>query len=273
MIVQLVSGIVLSILVSGIGYRRGSLSPSGVVGALIVGILTLGLGGWVWGVLLAFFFFSSSLLSHFKEQEKRVAAEKFEKGHRRDFGQAMANGGAGALVALLHVLFPAPGWFPFFTGVMATVTADTWATELGTLNPRPPRLVTSGKVVAVGTSGAVSPLGTAVSAAGGLLVGLAAGLLRRREKVRALAFAGLAGGLAGSLFDSLLGATVQQIYFCDLCQKDTERRVHKCGNETRPLRGWPWLNNDLVNLWASLAGGLVALAVWALLQRAPGRQA
>lgn len=273
MIVQLTSGTILSIVISGVGYRRGSLSPSGVVGALIVGILTFGFGGWLWGLLLAIFFVSSSLLSHFKEKEKLAAAEKFDKGHRRDFAQALANGGAGALVSLLNVLFPVPGWFPFFTGVMATVTADTWATELGTLNPRPPRLITSGEVVAVGTSGAVSPLGTAVSAAGGLLIGLVAGLLQRGEKGRTLAVAGLGGGLAGSLFDSLLGATVQQIYYCDVCQKDTERRVHKCGNETRPLRGWRWLNNDLVNLFASLDGGLVALALWALLRRKREREA
>ena len=112
MIIQLVSGIVLSILISGIGYRRGALSPSGAVGALIVGVLTFGLGGWLWGLLLAVFFVTSSLLSHFKEKEKRVAAEKFDKGHRRDFGQAMANGGAGALVALLNVLFPCPAGSP-----------------------------------------------------------------------------------------------------------------------------------------------------------------
>jgi hypothetical protein len=65
---------------------------------------------------------------------------------------------------------------------------------------------------------------------------------------------------------------VQQIFYCDVCQKDTERSVHKCGAETRPLRGWRWLNNDLVNLWSSIAGGLVALAVWSLLRRAPKRK-
>jgi uncharacterized protein (TIGR00297 family) len=271
MIVQLVSGIVLSLAISRIGYRRGALSPSGVAGALIVGILTFGLGGWLWGVLLAIFFVSSSLLSQFKKQQKEAAAEKFDKGHRRDFGQALANGGAGALVSLLSVLRPSRAWFPFFVGTMATVNADTWATELGTLSPRPPRLITNGQIVAVGTSGGVSVLGTAVSALGGLLIGLTAGLLQRDEKLRTFAWAGLAGGLTGSLFDSLLGATMQQIYYCDVCQKDTERRLHKCGTATRPLRGWRWLNNDLVNLLASLAGGLVALAVW-LFFRLPQRE-
>ena len=255
----------LSAGVSALGYRRGSLSPSGVAGALLVGTLTFGLGGWVWGVLLAVFFVSSSLLSHFKEAEKRIAAEKFDKGHRRDLGQALANGGLGALVALLSVLLPSPLWFPFLIGVMATVTADTWATELGTLSRRPPRLLTTGKVVAVGTSGGVSRLGTFVSLLGGLVIGLTAAVLDRKQRPAATALAGAAGGLLGSLFDSLLGATIQQIYYCDHCQKDTERKVHKCGHTTRPLRGWSWLNNDLVNLLASFVGGLVAVSLWRLL--------
>ena len=67
-----------------------------------------------------------------------------------------------------------------------------------------------------------------------------------------------AAGLAGSLVDSLLGATVQGIYWCDGCQKETERRVHTCGEATKPLRGWRWLNNDLVNFVSSVAGGLLA---------------
>ena len=266
MISQLLPAFLFSSAVSALGYRRGALSPSGAAGGLIVGTLTFGLGGWVWGTLLGIFFVSSSLLSHFKEEEKRVAAEKFEKGHRRDLGQALANGGLGALAALLSAVIPSPIWFPFFVGVMATVTADTWATELGTLSRRPPRLLTTGRVVAVGTSGGVSPLGTFVSLVGGLLIGLAAGLLERRQRPLVTALAGAAGGLVGSLFDSLLGATVQQIYYCDYCHKDTERKLHKCGHTTRPLRGWSWLNNDVVNLFASCVGGLVAILLYTLLK-------
>lgn len=255
---QLALAFVLSVLVASLAYWRGSLTRSGIVGAVIVGSMTMGFGGWLWGVLLAVFFITSSLLSHFKEEEKRHAAEKFEKGHRRDAWQAFANGGLGALIALASSLWPSPLWLPLFVGVMGSVTADTWATELGTLSQKPPRLITTGQVVEVGTSGGVSWLGTAVSFAGGLLIGLVAAI---GQSAMILALAGGVGGLIGSLFDSLLGATVQQIYYCDYCQKDTERKRHKCGTITRPLRGWSWLNNDLVNLLASLVGGATAVLV------------
>lgn len=261
---QLGPAFLTSAIASILGYWRGSLSRSGVAGALIVGTLTFGLGGWAWGLLLGTFFVSSSLLSHFRESEKRRLAEKFDKGHQRDFGQAMANGGLGAVLALLSTLKPSSAWFPFFVGVMSTVNADTWATELGTLSRRRPRLITTGQVVETGTSGGISRLGTFVSLLGGILIGLAAGVTaagRRRWKM--LGVVGGLAGLAGSLFDSLLGATVQQIYYCSHCQKETERRIHRCGDATRPLRGWSWLNNDLVNLFASLVGGVTAVALWA----------
>ncbi len=267
---SLLLGVALSAVIAFLAYRRGSLSRSGALGALIVGTLIFGLGGWVWGVILALFFLSSSFLSHYKEREKAATAEKFEKGHRRDMGQVLANGGLGAAVAVLSVVVPGrvvPNmlWFYLFIGVMATVTADTWATELGTLSKAAPRLVTSGRVVEVGTSGGVSLLGTGVSFVGGLLIGLTAGILGAAagliawQAMPATALIGALGGAAGSLLDSLLGATVQQIYYCDTCRKETERKVHRCGTTTRPLRGWSWMNNDLVNLISSLGGGLVAV--------------
>ena len=264
MVNQFVLAFLLSGLIAALAYWRGSLAPSGTVGALLVGTIIYGFGGWIWGVLLALFFISSSLLSHYKEREKQaVAEEKFDKGHQRDWGQVLANGGAGAFVALLNGFFPSPFWLPLFLGTMATVTADTWATELGTLSRRPPRLITTGRVVAVGTSGGISFWGTAVSFTGGLLIGLVAGLLRQ-DDILLLTIVGGVGGLAGSLSDSFLGATVQQIYTCASCQKETEKKVH-CGQPTRPLRGWSWMNNDVVNFLASVFGGITAVLIYFLL--------
>ena len=262
---QVVIAFIISLIVVLLAYWRQSLSKSGAFGAMLVGTVIFGLGGPVWGILLGLFFVSSSLLSHFKENEKQAAAEKFDKGHQRDMGQVLANGGLGGVIALLSVLVPSGIWFPLFIGVMATVTADTWATELGTLAKNPPRLITNGRLVEVGTSGGVSLLGTVVSLMGGIIIGLAAGLLDADLTLLVGTIIGGLGGLIGSLFDSFLGATVQQIYYCDVCQKDTERRVHKCSHETRPLRGWAWLNNDLVNLFASIIGAFVTAGVWLIL--------
>lgn len=266
---QLLLATVFSVVIVILAYWRGSLSRSGAAAAFVVGTLTFGLGGWRWGVLLGVFFVSSSLLSHYKEREKQAVSEKFDKGHRRDAAQVLANGGLGALLAVAAVLWPDVWWFPLFLGAMATVTADTWATELGTLSKRPPRLITNGRLVEVGTSGGVSALGTAVSFGGGLLIGLIAALLTGFSLLP-MALFGALGGLAGSLFDSLLGATVQRLYYCDVRQKVTEKKLNPLGQPNRPVRGWAWMNNDAVNFLASVAGGIAAAVLFLLFQAVTG---
>lgn len=275
MIPQLLLGVAFSALMGGLGYWRRALSPSGVLGAVLVGTLIFGLGGWVWGLLLITFFVSSSWLSHYRRAAKEAVADKFAKGNRRDLGQALANGGLGALLAVGMAIAPHPLLFAAFLGVMAAVNADTWATELGVLSRAQPRLITTGEPAAVGTSGAITRLGIGASVAGALLIGAMATALTqiaslvggRAWQLEAISYpiVAVAGGLIGSLFDSLLGATVQGLYFCDFCEKQTERRVHRCGQATRLVHGWQWLNNDLVNLIASAVGGLAAaLLAWLL---------
>jgi uncharacterized protein (TIGR00297 family) len=271
-LLELFGGLVISLAIGFAGYRRGALSASGFAGALLTGTLIFGLGGWEWGALLIAFFVSSSALSFYRASDKEGLAEKFAKGHRRDLGQALANGGVAALLATLSKLLPPlgggweGGWFFACVGAFAAVNADTWATELGVLSKRPPRLITTGRVVEVGASGGVTALGTAAAAGGALFIALLGGLgaLATRQgwaTVGALLLAATVGGLAGTTFDSLLGATVQAIYWCDTCGKETERKVHRCGMPTRLLRGWPWLGNDLVNFFASAVGALVAAGV------------
>ncbi len=285
MIETLLLGFFLSALIGGLAAWRGALTGSGVLGAILVGTVIFGFGGWLWGLLLITFFISSSWLSHYRKADKELAIDKFvpatdavlRKGSRRDLGQVLANGGVGAILAVVYARYPEPLVFAAFLGVMATVNADTWATELGVLSPVPPRLVTTGDEVPAGTSGGVSSLGMWASVAGALLIGAVATALAHVESVasgagwsmEAVTYSLLtvAAGLVGSLFDSLLGATVQGIFYCDYCAKETESAVHHCGQAARPLRGWVWLNNDLVNLVASLIGGLVALSLAWFLRR------
>ena len=258
---QLFVGVLLGVLVSLAAWKAGSLSNSGAVAAAVTGGLIFGLGGWPWAVLLLTFFISSSALSRMFRRRKAALSEKFSKGSRRDWGQVLANDGLGTALVLLYAFYPqyAALWWFAYAGAMATVNADTWATELGVLNPRPPRRITDGQAVEPGTSGAISLYGMLATFGGALLIGLAgAAFTPGADRWLLLAGATL-GGVGGSLVDSLLGATVQAIYRCPRCEKETERHPrHTCGAETVPLRGWRWLNNDWVNTLASLAGSLVA---------------
>ncbi|MFO7585529.1 MAG: DUF92 domain-containing protein, partial [Anaerolineales bacterium] len=169
-------------------------------------------------------------------------------------------------VAGLSVFFPGELWpWLVFAASLAAVNADTWATELGVLSPCPPRMMTNlGKVVEKGTSGGISLFGTFAALAGAGLIGTLAGTF---SPVPLSPLNGLSltlwvtfAGLAGSLVDSFLGATVQAIYRCSTCNKETERHPeHTCGTNTSLQRGFAWLDNDWVNFACGLGGVLFVL--------------
>jgi len=268
---QIAFGILFGVVIAVLAWRAGALTNSGAWAATLTGGVIFGFGGLPWTALLLTFFISSSALSRAFREQKTFLSEKFSKGSRRDWGQVLANGGLGTALVVVVAWKIGNGsnvlnwpWIAY-AGAMAAVNADTWATEVGVLNPNPPRLITSGKTVEPGTSGAVSLYGMLASLAGSALIGLMASLFHPPEERLALIAGATLGGVIGSLFDSLLGATVQAIYTCPSCEKETERhKLHTCGTETRQLRGWRWLDNDMVNFLASLVGGLIAFVIWGL---------
>jgi uncharacterized protein (TIGR00297 family) len=259
--VQILLGFLFAALISFAAYRAHSLSRSGAWGALLEGTIIFGLGGWQWAVLLMAFFISSSVLTRLFGKKKASLNEKFDKGGTRDIGQVLANGAVASIFAGLHFFLPSAPWtWVVFAASLAAVNADTWATELGIINPSMPRLITSWKPVESGTSGAVSVYGTLSAAGGAAFIAILGALLGPSG----YGFANLAiifiAGLLGALFDSLLGATVQAIYRCPQCGKETEKHpLHTCGTQTIQIRGWRWLNNDVVNLGCALMGAVIGL--------------
>ncbi len=252
-------GFLLAILIASLAYRAHSLSKSGAFAAIILGTIIFGLGGIPWAVLLLTFFFTSSALSRAFKKRKQGLNEKYSKGDQRDAGQVFGNGGLAAAFVLFHYFYPDSniGWIGFAAS-LAAVNADTWATELGVLNPSPPRMITDiRKRVEKGTSGGVSLVGTLASLAGSALIAALASLFTAHWS---LFIPITLAGLAGSLFDSFLGATVQAMYFCPKDNKETEKHpLHTCGTETIHLRGWKWLSNDWVNFACGVFGVVVAI--------------
>lgn len=247
---QLFIGFTAAVLISLLAWKTQNLSTSGALAATVLGTIVFGLGGLPWAVLLLGFFITSSALSKLLGRRKAALDASFSKGSRRDWAQVLANGGLSGLFVLLHLLQPQAAW-PWlgFAGTLAAANADTWATELGVLSRAQPYLITSLRPVERGTAGAVTLPGTLA-----VLVGPSAA-----SSLAVVALIGVAG-LLGSLIDSLLAASLQAIYICPACGKETERHpLHSCGAPTQFKRGWPWLNNDWVNSLCTLAGGAAAL--------------
>ncbi|MBK8616482.1 MAG: DUF92 domain-containing protein [Anaerolineales bacterium] len=145
---QLLLGFFLAILIAYLAYRAHSLNKSGAIAATVTGTIIFGIGGLPWAILLLTFFITSSALSRAFKKRKQGLDEKFSKGHERDAGQVFGNGGIATAFAALHFFFPNELW-PWlgFAAALAAVNADTWATELGVLNPHPPRMITNLKKV------------------------------------------------------------------------------------------------------------------------------
>jgi len=265
-ILQLVVGFLFAILISLAAKYLRALNTSGAIAATILGTIVFGLGGLPWAAVLVVFFASSSLLSRMFKEKKTSMQEKYAKGSQRDAVQVLANGGLAGVFVLLHIWFPQSVWVWLgFAGSLAAANADTWSTELGALSATSPRLITSGKIVDPGTSGGITWTGTLAALGGGLLIGLLAAFFRPKGILEPsisyrLALLGIVSlaGLLGSLVDSLLGATIQAVYFCPTCKKETERHPqHTCGSPTQLARGIGWFNNDWVNAVCTFVGALI----------------
>ncbi len=257
---RLIAALPAGAIVALIAWRARALTPSGAVAAMVVGGLAVA-AGWPWAVLLVVYFTSSAAVSRLGAARKeKLTRSIVAKEGARDAWQVTANGFVFGVAALgsLATPYPEPGWLALGAGALAASAADTWATEIGIMYGGTPRSILHWRPVPAGTSGAVSLVGSGGAVLGALAVGFVVLLVGWGIRIAAAA---LVGGLAGALVDSLLGATVQSRLWCDRCGVQTEREVHDCGRRTEPIRGIPWIDNDLVNFLAGIAGGLLSLVI------------
>lgn len=260
--------IAVGILAAFSAYVCRFLTFPAAIAAAFLGVVTLEFGGWDWAAVTAGSFLITALLSD-RHERLESHASRFEKVPRNS-NQVLAN---GLLLALLAV------WYGFgdgrqiivaaFLGSVGAVAGDTWASSAAQFRRGEPRLLTSKQRVPHGTPGAVTKTGCALSALAGfvasmlylLATALVSGDTLPAIQATMLSFAAVTGALAGSLFDSYLGANCQALYE-DADGRLVDNPIAGDGTSNKYVRGWRWLDNDLVNSSNSIAGAMAALIVW-----------
>lgn len=242
--IRVVAGGILSAGVAAAAYRRSALTLSGAWAAVGMGTILV-IAGWNWLALVGVFFVTSSIFTRLEpggaarlEAPALPACRSNDVAGRR-WQQVLANGGIASLAAAVYAVTGWPQAFGVAAGAIAVATADTWATEAGRWSRTPPRLITTRRPVAPGASGGVTTAGTLASVAGAILIAAMSlaldGIPRAGGLGPRLVWAGwiAVAGVTGSLFDSVLGATV----------------------ESR----WRWFDNEVVNVAATTWGAALML--------------
>ncbi|MCM2531641.1 DUF92 domain-containing protein [Neobacillus pocheonensis] len=246
------------ILTGIVGYFLRSFTLSGAIAAIIVGLVVF-VGFGVRGLfLLGVFFVSSSLWSKYKSTYKIAIEEKLAKGTTRDWRQVFANGGSAALFSMIFYFHHDKIWLIGFVVCIAGANSDTWPSEIGSLSKRDPISIRTFKRVERGTSGAISLLGSTSALLGSLVIALFSSWLFHLDGTNSLIV--FLFGFIGNTIDTLVGAFYQQAYVCTQCGIETERKLH-CQIPTTRIKGFSFVDNDMVNFLSGFLAALLAMVV------------
>ncbi|MEM3637097.1 MAG: DUF92 domain-containing protein [Conexivisphaerales archaeon] len=252
-------GLALLGLISLASYRYRATDKGGTLTAFLMGA-TVGLAaGWLWVVYLIIFFAVATLATKFRYNYKSTLHAAEEKGGARGVKNVLANGGLAALFAVLHWFFNDSLLAVLFVASIASSLSDTLATEIGLLSKGKPHYIANPSLeVEPGRSGGITLLGLTAELIGSVLFGIFAyliGIIGFRYIIVVVI-----AGMLGSNIDSLLGATLQGYYICQICGQRTEKSVH-CSENARRVKGLSWIGNNAVNILSASFAALVALAL------------
>jgi len=245
-------GYALALIAAIISNRVKFLTISGSIAQFFLAGMIFGLGGIKWTVPILTFFLTSSILSKIRKRKNILAENYFEKSDERDYLQVLANGGIGGVLIIIAQFYRPELLFSIYVSSISAVCADTWATEIGNINKQVTVNILSFRKVGQGTSGGISILGTTSAVIGAVIIPLSSLSWASSNLVYFIVFTSTSGFL-GNLADSILGASFQAQFKCDICNKITEKKKH-CGKMATIKKGYSWINNDFVNFAASISG-------------------
>ncbi|MCS7103625.1 MAG: DUF92 domain-containing protein [Candidatus Korarchaeum sp.] len=247
----------ISIFVVGsIGYSRGVVDRSGLIAGILVGSLFTLTGGYAAVTMLLTFFSVGSIFTKYKYSYKERIKAAEPRGGARGWKNVLSNLFFPSIALLLYYTDDNQAYLIAFLSSISCSLADTLGSELGPLDRRGPWTITDLRKVPHGTSGAISIVGTLSSFLGSFIIPLEA-LIFNMIDLTVLMLSSTLGFLS-SLFDSLLGATLQAKFLCE-CDGSIVEDPSFCSGRTVRLSGLPWINNHSVNLISTGFSFLISL--------------
>lgn len=262
-------GAVFSFIISYLAYLKKSLDLGGMLSAILLGAVLYFINP-IFFALMICFFISSSLLTKYKSSQKQETEKLHEKSSRRGFLQVAASGLGALLFAVIYYLTGSEYFLIAFVVVMASANADTWASELGVLSNREPVSIIGFKPIKKGLSGGISLLGTSASFLGALFISIIFTIYYLNTygfstRVYGILAVCTIGGFAGSIIDSIMGATLQIKYFCDAAGDLTEREYTN-GTKNIRAKGYKFISNEFVNFSSGVIAALIVICAQLLYQ-------
>lgn len=200
--------VTLSITFSYVALIFNWLTLDGARASSVFGIIALGVGGWIVAISALIFFVSSSLIS--KGEATDVEDQAISSDNliiRRNGNQVWSNGFFLALFCILWFLTKEYFYVIAAISAIATATADTWATEIGSTTKGNTWLITNFSKVDPGTDGGISLKGIFAAILGSFLIAITYKLITGDHW--AMFYIIFISGFLGSVADSYLGAILQ----------------------------------------------------------------
>jgi uncharacterized protein (TIGR00297 family) len=269
-ILELAIGIIVILVLAAIAVNWKAIDIEGAVAGSVITFIAFLAGGYSWLIMIVIFFGVSSALTKYRYDYKRVIGSAQDKFGTRSWPNSVANGGVAAIASAGELLSHSELLSIMFLSSVTVALSDTLATEVGLLSRTKPRfIINPTKTVEAGTSGGVSPLGQSVAIVSAIslsIVGSAIGIIKEPSLPTLLdaVAAVVIGALLGVLFDSVLGASIQGINKCVVCNKLTESFSHH-GQKAETIRGIRYFDNNVVNFVSILGGSLCSVGIYLLI--------
>ncbi|MFP4289788.1 MAG: DUF92 domain-containing protein [Bacteroidales bacterium] len=242
-------GIILLVIAFGMGsfflFRLRILTRWGSLFAYFLGVYLAGILGWKWAFPVILFFVTSVI---FTKINSRING-KIKLASQRNIWQVLANILPAVISSAIYLITGEQFFIYIFIALIAAVTADTWASEIGPVFNKQCFSLYDFRFHNAGISGGISLAGTLAASFAALLISAVSWYIFfdvfEIKKVMLIAMS----GLMASFVDSFLGAFLEP----GLIRK----KFFKYNTSKEKITP-----NDIVNITASLSAPLFLLMIW-----------